>query len=305
MSVNNAEAAIEVMVPPGRKRPGKWRDGVIQIHVTRACDKACVHCTQASNLKGAVEFMPPSMFEQAVLSLKGYFGVIGVFGGNPALHPQFEELCRIMREHVPFDQRGLWCNNPITQKKTEAMRATFNPRHSNLNVHQDRVAYERFRDWWPEANPVGLKHDSQHSPVYIKHDDYGIPETYSWSRIAECDINRHWSAMISMFRGELRAWFCEIAGSISMLRQGDPSWPDTGMPVAPGWWQRGMGDFSDQVKQHCRQCGIPLRGQKVDANSGSANVVSSSWQGHLPKQKGGSLVTQLTIGEGGNVVDYL
>src|SRR5678815_405006 len=120
------QECLSKMVAPGTRRPGKYREGVIQIHVTRACDKACFNCTQLSNLGGKTEFMSPEHFAQAVESLRGYFGVVGVFGGNPAMSPHFVEYCRILRDSwVPFNQRGLWCNNPISIDKACAARLTF------------------------------------------------------------------------------------------------------------------------------------------------------------------------------------
>ena len=136
---------LTLMKAPGQPRESKWLRGVIQIIVTSSCDKACCNCTQASNVRREPWFMPPALFEQALLSLKGYFGVVGVFGGNPALHPQFGELCRLMREHVPFEQRGIWCNNPLSLVKAQMMRETYNPAYSNLNVHLDQTAYNLFK----------------------------------------------------------------------------------------------------------------------------------------------------------------
>lgn len=94
--------AISKMYAPGQKRPGKRSPGgVIQIHVGRACDKACFNCTQGSQLSGISHFMTPEQFEQACISLKNYFGTVGVFGGNPALSPHFEEYCQIIQKHIP------------------------------------------------------------------------------------------------------------------------------------------------------------------------------------------------------------
>ncbi len=264
----NEQECLAKMVAPAGSRPSKpYRGGVIQIHVTRACDRSCRNCTQGSQYAGKLEFMPVEMFERAVQSLKGYWGVVGVFGGNPAMHPQFEALCEIMQRHVPFEQRGLWCNNPLTPEKGRAMRETFCPSISNLNVHLDATAYRNFKEWWPECNPVGLDRDSRHSPVFVSMRDAGVPESERWELISRCDINQHWSAMLGQFRGELRAWFCEVAGAQSILHQWEEGYPDTGFPVGylgePSeyqWWQRPMQDFIDQVRKHCHDCGVPMRG---------------------------------------------
>src|SRR5215831_7074969 len=99
------------MKAPSDRRLGIWRGGILQIHITRACDQACFHCTQGSNLGGKPIVMSLEHFEQACDSLKDYFGVVGIFGGNPCMHPRFGEICEILRVKIPYKQRGLWTNN--------------------------------------------------------------------------------------------------------------------------------------------------------------------------------------------------
>lgn len=289
---------LSKMVAPGTRRPGKFGSGgnpagggVIQILVTHSCDKACVNCTQASNTVAPRWEMDPDQFEQACLSLKGYFGVVGVFGGNPATSTQFHRYCEILRAHFPKEQRGLWCNNPLTLDKAAEMRRTFNPAVSNLNCHMDVRAYTMFKQGWPESMPFGHNKESSHSPPWVamtdvdrlpvfdaKHNKVGEMDNTEPNRlklIADCDINQHWSAGIGVFRGELRAWFCEIAMAQSIRHQHEPEYPDTGYPVighgtvgdlcgipnhGKKWWELGMVMFAEQVRKHCHECGVPLRG---------------------------------------------
>jgi hypothetical protein len=81
-----------------------------------------------------------------------------------------------------------------------------------------------------------------------------------------------------VFRGQLRGWFCEIAGGQSILYQADPNYPDTGIPISDDvesktclneetgqfeikeWWEHGMEAYWNQVRKHCHDCGVPLRG---------------------------------------------
>lgn len=260
------------MVPPSQRRPQIWRGGVIQIHVTRACDLACHHCSQGSNLAGKPVMMSPEQFDQACASLSNYWGVVGMFGGNPTMHPEFGELCRIMRARIPFLQRGLWCNN-LRSKGADA-RITFNPQHSNLNAHLNSEAADEFRRDWPESARYlkGMDQDSVHSSPWVAIKDVIPDEAERWRLIGQCDVNQHWSAMVGVFRGELRAWFCEIAGAQSMLHQDNPDWdgtgqpmPDTGLPVTPNWWAASMAAYEAQVRLHCPACGIAMRrpGQKA------------------------------------------
>lgn len=269
----NEQEALSKMISPGMRRTNvDWRNGVLQIWVTRACDKACFGCTQGSNLGGKPGMITPEQFEAACISLKGYFGVVGMFGGNPAIHPKFEQLCDIMAKHIPFEQRGLWCNNLLG--KGAAARRTFNPVFSNLNVHLDKAAFDEFKRDWPEANPFGLNRDSRHSPVYVAMQDVIADEGERWDLIAKCDVNQTWSAMIGVFRDELRGYFCEVAGAMAMLHQNEPEYPDLGLPVVPDWWKQDMNAFAAQARFHCHGCGVPLRGYGQLAQSGQLEQVS-------------------------------
>ena len=279
------------MVPPSQKRPQIHRGGILQVHVTRACDLACASCSQGSNLGGKPVIMRPDQFEQAILSLSQYWGVIGLFGGNPCVSPYFEDYCAILRKHVPFIQRGLWSNHP--RGKGAACRITFNPRFSNLNCHLNSEAYEEFARDWPESRPFlkGMDRDSVHSSPWVAIKDVIPDEEERWRLIGECDINKHWSAMIGVFRGELRAWFCEIAGAQAMLHQDNPDWdgtgqpmPDTGLEVVPGWWKAPMVAYEQQVRTHCVNCGIPMRRAGQNAVTGDHEQFSAT-HAHIARPK--------------------
>jgi hypothetical protein len=280
----NEQQALKKMIAPITRRKAAWLGGIIQIHITRACDKACFGCTQGSNLAGKTGFIPLDKFEQAVSTLRDYFGVVGIFGGNPALSPHFAEMCEILKKHIPFKRRGLWCNHP--KGNGVVMRETFNPAVSNLNVHLDQAAYDEFKRDWPESQPFGLHEDSRHSPVYVAMKDVIEDEEERWGLIANCDINQQWSSMVGMFRGELRAWFCEIAGAQSILHQNNPEYPDTGIHVTPGWWKKPMTEYAAQVRKHCHECGVPLRGygSLAQDESGTEQVSQTHADIYKPKR---------------------
>lgn len=289
----------------------------MQIHVTRACDLGCFNCTQGSNLGGKPVMMTPEQFEEVCKAVKGYFGVVGVFGGNPCLSPHFADICKIMRGQIPWEQRGLWSNHP--RGKGSHCRVTFNPRYSNLNVHLVRDAYDEFsRDWpecvpflkgldpdWPEAKSITNRDersrrvgDARHSPPWVAMQDVDVlpdgnggtmenTEENRWKLIAGCDVNQLWSSLFGVFRGELRFWFCELAAAQAMLHQNDPNWPDTGLPVTPGVWNQPMSAFEHQARFHCHRCGIPLRGYGELAIGGTTEQVSESHADiYKPKSKG-------------------
>lgn len=261
------------MKAPGDYRP-TWRNGIIQIHITRACDLSCTSCTQGSNLAGKPTIITLENFKLACESLKDYFGVIGIFGGNPCLHPRFEEICHIISEIIPYEQRGLWSNN--LNGYGELCRKTFNPAVSNLNVHTSKDAYDEMKRDWPECGPIGLSHDSRHSPPYVAMQDLGLTNAEMELLISKCDINQLWSSMLCQVRGELRAFFCELAGAQSMLHENEYDYPDTGLKVFPGWWRLPIENFENQIYKHCFECGVPLKGLGDLAVNGENEFVSKT-----------------------------
>lgn len=279
-----------MMVVPSDRRPGIWRGGVLQVMVTRACDLSCFGCTAGSNLRHNPSVMTPEQFEQAVDSLDGYFGVVGVFGGNPCTSRHFKDYCRILRAKVPFEQRGIWTNNLLGNGPV--CRITFNPSVSNINVHMDSEAYAEFRRDWPEALDArpdhtrrGLTEDARHGTPWVSPTELGIPEAERWQAIGQCDVNRHWSAIVTLVRGELRAYFCEVAGHMAALHADNPDWsgsgqpmPDVGLPVTPGWWRKPLAEFADQVRTCCHHCAIPLRRPGQLAIGGEAEEFSRTHQ---------------------------
>jgi hypothetical protein len=299
---------LSLMKAPGDKRP-TWLNGIIQIHITRACDLSCIGCTQGSNLSGKPTMMTEENFRIACESLQNYFGVVGIFGGNPTMHPQFEKFSRILATYIPYERRGLWSNN--LRGYGAICREIYNPAYSNLNVHTSVEAYEEMKRDWPECNPIGQL-DSRHSPPYVALDDIkDLTNDDKWNLITKCDVNQLWSAMICQFRGEVRAFFCELAGAQSMLHENEINYPDTGLPVTNDWWQFGMNKFEHQVLKHCFSCGIPLKGKGDLAVNGTTEYVSKT---HLniyglkkPKDKELKMVESLSDlnGSVNRATDYI
>lgn len=264
-----AREALSKMVIPSQKRPC-WLGGICQIHITRACDMACLHCSQGSDLAGKVVFMSPDEFETAVKSLgfgvagqESFFGVVGMFGGNCALSPHFEDYCEILRALVPLRQRGIWVNHP--HGKAKIMRITFWPQHSNLNCHMSEAAYTEFSADWPESVPFlkGMDRDSVHGSPWVSMVDLGIPEDQRWDMIAYCDVNQFWSSLIGVIPGRgLRAYLCELMfaqANLHAVASDAADWPDSGIVPYPGWWKAPIEAFESQVMLHCHHCSVPMR----------------------------------------------
>lgn len=259
----NKQECMDKMIMPCQTRRGKNHGGVIQILVTTACNAHCRGCTQNSQTKRKNEFITPEQFEVACDSLVDYFGIVGVFGGNPCIHPRFDELCAILRRYIPKSRCGLWCNDLLGH--AEACRKTFNTGFSNLNVHLNKKAYAEMVKTWPQSKPFGLQ-ESRHSPPLVAMQDV-VEEDEMWDLVSKCNVNQFWSAIIMPVGGELKAYFCEIAGALDLLHINDPKWEQKGLPVTKDWWKLSLLSYVNQI-ENCRACGIPLKIKGSLATSG-------------------------------------
>ncbi len=211
----------------------------VQIETCTTCRFDCANCSRFR--KHYPEWiMPLDQFKQAVDSLEGYpeyasemqgkkpIGpYIGMTGGDPVLHPQFEEMCEYLRSKFPKEQCGLWTTLPPGKEEyREIICDTF---HSIfVNDHS--------------------REDIEHHPFLCSIEEFETNPIHMWCRINNCWAQHSWSASINP-KG---AWFCEMAGAQAMLVDGDGGWP-----VKKGWWVKMPWDFKSQVEKYCPHCGGP------------------------------------------------
>ena len=65
------------------------------------------------------------MVEKAFKSLYDFPNRVGIMGGEPTLHPEFEEICKLMQKHVPFEKRGLWTDGAKWEEHKDIIYETF------------------------------------------------------------------------------------------------------------------------------------------------------------------------------------
>ena len=215
----------------------------IQIEITNHCIRKCSNCTR---FVGFVDpyFMDFELFKQAVDSMVGYSKMIGFQGGEPLLHPQFEEMCKYARSKFPKDQLGLWSTFPKGYEYyREIIVETFE--HVFLNDHS--------RD------------DIYHHPVLTGIEEIILDKNMMWHYIDHCWAQESWSASINP-KG---AFFCEIAASFAMLF---PEEDSKAWSIEPGWWWRIPKDFTAQMEQWCPRCGMAAKLQTRSSNDGRNDI---------------------------------
>jgi len=220
-----------------------WEAWFCHIEVNNVCPQNCAYCTRyIRHLRKDQRYnMDLKTFRNAVVSLDGFPGRLGIIGGEPLLHPEFEELCLIMRDEfkIPKEKIGLWTSD---RKNLEKHRKLINEVYGMV----------AFNEHNKEQRKVEL-----HQLLTVAIEDVVKDNEYKLDLIDNCWVQNTWCPSISPKGG----FFCEVAQAIDIILDGQG-----GYPVKPGWWIKTPKEFQDQVKRYCRHCGaaIPLKRELLD-----------------------------------------
>ncbi len=245
----------------------------IQIELTSACVLKCSNCTRFCGTHRVPFFMEFDDFKQAIDSLVEFagtspYGIVGFMGGEPLLHPQFEEFCDYALSKFPRRKLGLWSTFPGGEKYANKYREVICKTFGNilLNDHsRDDILHapvlvaseDVFRKQCPTCSGKGgvpVQFDGQDTtelPVcQTCHGSGNVTDDETlFAAVDHCWIQESWSAAINP-KG---AWFCEVAAALSDLFDGPEGWK-----VEPGWWKRTPPMFMKQMDWACRKCGAAL-----------------------------------------------
>jgi hypothetical protein len=202
----------------------------VQIEITNACTMQCSNCTRLVGHHPKPYFMEFDQFKAAVDSLIDYPKMVGMMGGEPLLHPEFERFCEYLGSKIPAGRCGLWSTFP---KGKEHYRDIIVKTFGNifLNDHS--------------------RTDILHGPILVASEEIDCEQWLKDYMIDKCWVQNYWSASINP-RG---AFFCEVAAALSMLLKEGIGWE-----VKPGWWKKSPKDFVEQMDTYCKHCGgaMPL-----------------------------------------------
>lgn len=175
--------------------------------------------------------MDLDFFEKALWSLEEWPNKIGIIGGEPILHPKFEEFCLTLQKKFPKEKLGLWTSGgPKYGQYQNIIRQTF-----GFTAYNEHNEYQR--------------DTCKHQPITIAIKDVVKDKEYMKQLIDNCWVQKAWCPTISP-KG---AFFCEVAYAIDSILDGSG-----GYPVEPGWWKKGPKDFQDQVDRYCKHCGMAI-----------------------------------------------
>ena len=202
-----------------------YENTVIHIDVTNACWLKCTNCTRHVGHHNKPYFMKLDYVRKAIESLQEFPGRIGLMGGDPTLHPKFDEICKIYEEMIPRRQREIWTSGFNWTKKKDLIFKVFD---------EDRLTYN------DHSTPGG-----KHTPLLVSIDEVVDDKNLMWKLIDNCWIQEQWSASITP-KG---AFFCEVAASLDYLFDGPG-----GYELEKNWWKKTPEEFQDQVERYCKNC---------------------------------------------------
>ncbi len=202
----------------------------VQIELTNACVNKCSNCTRLVG-HSTPYFITTEYFINALDSMKGFPKMIGFMGGEPLLHPAFEEFCSLALERFDRSQLGLWtCFPEGLERYNKVIVKTF--KHVFVNDHS--------------------RQDIYHAPILVGIEDYVKEPKEMFYYINHCWLQNSWSASIN----PNGAFFCEVAAAMSLAFrdiEDKKAWP-----IEPGWWWRTPKDFKEQIETYCSRCGMSL-----------------------------------------------
>jgi hypothetical protein len=202
----------------------------IQIEITNACIKSCSNCTRFCGhyTKDKMYGLNLEQFREAIDSLAEFPNMVGIMGGEPLLHPYFEQFCEYALSKIPRERLGLWSAFPLAFKKyREVIVRTF----GNVFLNDHTI------------------NDIYHAPLLVGANEVIKDEADMWLCIERCWLQKYWSACIN----PNGAFFCEVAGAFSLLYNEFKGWK-----VEKGWWKRIPKDYREQMEAACVGCGAAL-----------------------------------------------
>lgn len=262
-----------------------------QICVTSACwpKPACSNCTRLLGHETTRYYMSPEQFEKCLKVAAPFIKhsrsdiglkvnrqketvasrkkVIGIFGGEPLMHPKFPELVDIMCKYLPQGNRGLWTSFDWVNGSSKIW-GPYRPQVERLLGENPTGSVHSMATGYINWNMHEETQKCEHSPVLAAARDMIPDEVKRWDTISKCWVQTEWSSAYALdYNNEPKFYFCEVASAFDRVFN-----LGTGLPVEDGVWShhlwferdekgilRPHGPYAKQILSTCDRCGSSLK----------------------------------------------
>ncbi|MCM1063461.1 MAG: radical SAM protein [Eubacterium sp.] len=244
---------------------------IIEIDITNQCPNRCSNCTRLCGHHKTPFFMDLATFKEAVDSLEDWEGVVGIIGGEPTIHPEFEKFAEYLLEKRVKTQLD------ILKRPTNAFQ-----RYMDHHMRQDdakvvllsslNYGYYKHMEVINEVFGRQLLNDHHnaclHQALLMPYHELGIDEDTFIKMRDNCWVQNTWSPSITP-KG---AFFCEVAAALDMTFNGPGGWK-----VEKGWYNRKPSEFGEQLKW-CEICSLCLDVPQRLSNDGKDDVTPDMYK---------------------------
>jgi len=164
---------------------------------------------------------------------------IGIIGGEPTLHPEFEAICKLLLKRGTRARYGLWTYGG----------KQFQEHKSLIDKTFGLLAYNEHNE--------NQRQTCKHQPATVAIGEAVPDKALRDKLIDNCWVQLNWCPSIA----EDKAYFCEVGYGIDRLFDLNSGWP-----LDYEWFIKEPGEFNDQVAACCHLCGmaIPMERQLLN-----------------------------------------
>jgi len=230
---------------------------LLKIHISTECGRSCSNCVDLAPHIRRPQPMSLEKFDAALAGLNGWLRpgrVLGIAGGEPTQHPDFEEISRRLADYLGLPQR-ITGRAPAPDLNEFALRRL---------MERDAVCglwtslgdgfyrhYETILDVYGHLNIESHDCGKRHHAVMIDRADYcattGISDEQWLYNRDRCAYQRANGGAVN----DKGAYFCSTAAALDrLLFNGAHAWE-----AESGWWHRRVADFGDQLSL-CDYCAL-------------------------------------------------
>ena len=218
------------------------------IEVTNFCEKTCIYCSRWTRhlRKDQYFFMTLDEIDRSLETLiprkksaTAWPNRIGIIGGEPTCHPQFEDICKLLLKRAPKSRYGLWTYGGKVFKEYKSL----------IDKTFGLLAYNEHNEKQQQT--------CKHQPATVAIGEVIKDKDVMDKLIDKCWVQLNWCPSIA----QNKSYFCEVAYGIDRLFELNSGWS-----LDYEWFVKTPAQFKDQVDACCHLCGmaVPMERQLLN-----------------------------------------